>query len=102
VPDSAGNVWVANTDGTVSQMLGLATPVVTPLVLASSLRRPREIDGSSRSISFGFITSDSASPHSREDGPAIIFVFSGFRCGRCLGPFRSPALARVLVSKLPQ
>jgi hypothetical protein len=32
VPDSAGNVWVANTDGTVSQMLGLATPVVTPLV----------------------------------------------------------------------
>lgn len=32
MPDTAGNVWVANTDGTVSQMLGLATPVVAPLV----------------------------------------------------------------------
>jgi len=32
VPDGAGSVWVANTDGTVSQMLGMATPVVTPIV----------------------------------------------------------------------
>ena len=31
-PDASGNVWVANNDGTVSQMLGMATPVATPLV----------------------------------------------------------------------
>ena len=31
-PDASGNVWVANTDGTVSQVLGMATPVVTPIV----------------------------------------------------------------------
>ena len=32
VPDGAGNVWVANTDGSVSQIFGMATPVVTPIV----------------------------------------------------------------------
>lgn len=32
VPDPAGNVWVANADGTVSKMLGMAAPVVTPPV----------------------------------------------------------------------
>jgi hypothetical protein len=29
-PDGCGNVWVANSDGSVSELLGLATPVVTP------------------------------------------------------------------------
>ena len=32
VPDGAGNVWVVNKDGSVSQVLGVATPVVTPMV----------------------------------------------------------------------
>lgn len=32
VPDNAGNVWVLNKDGSVSQMLGIATPIVTPTV----------------------------------------------------------------------
>jgi hypothetical protein len=30
-PDGSGNVWVANTDGSMSQILGLATPVATPI-----------------------------------------------------------------------
>ena len=40
VPDGTGNVWVANTDGSVSQMLGMATPVVTPLVPGSLATAP--------------------------------------------------------------
>ena len=31
-PDGSGNVWTANTDGTVTQLLGLAAPTATPLV----------------------------------------------------------------------
>lgn len=31
-PDGSGNLWTANTDGTVSQILGLATPTATPIV----------------------------------------------------------------------
>jgi hypothetical protein len=40
VPDASGNVWVANTDGSVSQMLGMATPVVTPMVPGSLATAP--------------------------------------------------------------
>jgi hypothetical protein len=40
VPDGTGNVWVANTDCSVSQMLGMATPVVTPLVPGSLATAP--------------------------------------------------------------
>ena len=32
VPDGAGNVWVVNKDSSVSQVLGIATPVVTPMM----------------------------------------------------------------------
>lgn len=39
-PDGSGNVWVANKDGSVSQMLGLATPVVTPLVPGKFATQP--------------------------------------------------------------
>jgi hypothetical protein len=31
-PDGSGNLWTANSDGTVVQLLGLATPVATPVV----------------------------------------------------------------------
>jgi hypothetical protein len=30
-PDPSGNVWTANTDGTVTQLLGLATPTASPI-----------------------------------------------------------------------
>jgi hypothetical protein len=31
VPDLSGNLWIANTDGSVSQILGLVTPTTAPL-----------------------------------------------------------------------
>ncbi|HVG26810.1 MAG TPA: hypothetical protein VM865_04315, partial [Acidobacteriaceae bacterium] len=31
-PDFSGNLWTANSDGTVTQLLGLATPTATPVV----------------------------------------------------------------------
>lgn len=31
-PDGAGNLWTANSDGTVVQLLGLATPTATPVL----------------------------------------------------------------------
>lgn len=40
VPDNAGNVWVLNKDGSVSQVLGVATPVVTPMVPGQFCTKP--------------------------------------------------------------
>jgi hypothetical protein len=40
VPDNAGNVWVLNKDGSVSQLLGVATPVVTPMVSGKFCTKP--------------------------------------------------------------
>lgn len=39
-PDSAGNLWTANGDGTVSQILGLATPTATPFFPGNLGMRP--------------------------------------------------------------
>ena len=30
-PDNSGNLWTANTDGSVTQLLGLATPTANPI-----------------------------------------------------------------------
>lgn len=40
VPDGSGNVWVANSDGTVSQILGIATPTLMPMVPGTYQTKP--------------------------------------------------------------
>jgi hypothetical protein len=40
VPDGSGNVWVLNKDGSVSQVLGVATPVVTPAAPGEFCTKP--------------------------------------------------------------
>lgn len=39
-PDGSGNVWVLNKDGSVSQMLGLSTPVATPMAPGNFSTKP--------------------------------------------------------------
>lgn len=40
VPDISGNLWVANTDGSITQILGLATPTYAPLLPGKVATKP--------------------------------------------------------------
>lgn len=39
-PDNAGNLWTANSDGSVTQLLGLAAPTATPVIPGSFGSKP--------------------------------------------------------------
>jgi hypothetical protein len=40
VPDISGNIWTANKDGTVTQLLGIATPTAMPLIPSNYEKKP--------------------------------------------------------------
>ncbi|MGO9451900.1 MAG: hypothetical protein ACLQDV_12815 [Candidatus Binataceae bacterium] len=41
--DAAGNVWVANDGGSVAEIVGLARPVLTPLVACLTQPTPQAV-----------------------------------------------------------